>query len=63
MGLLVGGVAPVVNGAGAAGAGVRALVIDELHNVLAGRGEARREFLNLLRFPGSELTRSDQVAR
>lgn len=35
--------------------GVRALVIDELHNVLAGRGDARREFLNLLRFLGNEL--------
>ncbi|WP_312881569.1 TniB family NTP-binding protein [Actinomadura alba] len=35
--------------------GVRALVIDELHNALAGRGEARREFLNLLRFLGNEL--------
>jgi hypothetical protein len=35
--------------------GVRMLVIDELHNVLAGRGEARREFLNLLRFLGNEL--------
>jgi hypothetical protein len=35
--------------------GVRMLVIDELHNVLAGRGEARREFLNLLRFLGNEV--------
>jgi hypothetical protein len=35
--------------------GVRMLVIDELHNVLAGRGETRREFLNLLRFLGNEL--------
>jgi len=35
--------------------GVRVLVIDELHNVLAGRGEVRREFLNLLRFLGNEL--------
>ncbi|MDL4776797.1 TniB family NTP-binding protein [Actinomadura xylanilytica] len=35
--------------------GVRVLVIDELHNALAGRGEARREFLNLLRFLGNEL--------
>ncbi|MEN6451482.1 MAG: TniB family NTP-binding protein [Thermoguttaceae bacterium] len=34
---------------------VRVLVIDELHNVLAGRGEARREFSNLLRFLGNEL--------
>ncbi|MFG2088513.1 TniB family NTP-binding protein [Spirillospora sp. NPDC048824] len=36
-------------------AGVRTLVIDELHNVLAGRGDVRREFLNLLRFLGNEL--------
>ena len=35
--------------------GVRMLVIDELHNVLAGRGETRREFLNLIRFLGNEL--------
>ncbi|MBD1540622.1 TniB family NTP-binding protein [Pseudarthrobacter oxydans] len=35
--------------------GVRMLVIDEIHNVLAGRGETRREFLNLLRFLGNEL--------
>lgn len=35
--------------------GVRVLVIDELHNVLAGRGDVRREFLNLLRFLGNEL--------
>lgn len=35
--------------------GVRVLVIDELHNVLAGRGEDRREFSNLLRFLGNEL--------
>ncbi len=34
---------------------VRVLVIDELHNVLAGRGDVRREFLNLLRFLGNEL--------
>jgi len=34
---------------------VRMLVIDELHNVLAGRGDVRREFLNLLRFLGNEL--------
>lgn len=37
------------------GVGVRVLVIDELHNVLAGRGETRREFLNLIRFLGNEL--------
>ena len=35
--------------------GVRVLVIDELHNVLAGRSDIRREFLNLLRFLGNEL--------
>ncbi len=35
--------------------GVRVLVIDEIHNVLAGTGPTRREFLNLLRFLGNEL--------
>ncbi|MEN2743755.1 TniB family NTP-binding protein [Sinomonas halotolerans] len=35
--------------------GVKVLVIDELHNVLAGRGDVRREFLNLIRFLGNEL--------
>ena len=35
--------------------GVRVLVIDELHNVLAGPGNVRREFLNLIRFLGNEL--------
>lgn len=35
--------------------GVRMLVVDELHNVLAGRGDVRREFLNLIRFLGNEL--------
>lgn len=35
--------------------GVRMLVIDELHNVLAGQGNTRREFLNLIRFLGNEL--------
>ncbi|WP_026005767.1 TniB family NTP-binding protein [Arthrobacter sp. M2012083] len=35
--------------------GVRMLVIDEFHNVLAGNGEKRRAFLNLLRFLGNEL--------
>ena len=35
--------------------GVRVLVIDELHNVLVGRGNTRREFLNLIRFLGNEL--------
>jgi hypothetical protein len=36
-------------------AGIRVLVIDELHNVLSGQGGRRREFLNLLRFLGNEL--------
>jgi len=36
-------------------AAVRMLVIDELHNVLGGRGDGRREFLNLLRYLGNEL--------
>jgi len=35
--------------------GSRMLIIDELHNVLAGRNDVRREFLNLLRFLGNEL--------
>lgn len=35
--------------------GVRVLVIDELHNILAGNSMNRREFLNLLRFLGNEL--------
>jgi hypothetical protein len=35
--------------------GVRVLIIDELHNVLAGRGDVRREFLNLIRYLGNEL--------
>lgn len=33
----------------------RMLVIDELHNVLAGRSNDRNEFLNMLRFLGNEL--------
>jgi hypothetical protein len=33
----------------------RMIVIDELHNVLAGRADVQREFLNLLRFLGNEL--------
>ncbi|MFF1818402.1 TniB family NTP-binding protein [Kribbella sp. NPDC058245] len=37
------------------GAGVRMLVIDELHNVFGGTSDRRREFLNLLRFLGNEL--------
>lgn len=36
-------------------AGVRMLVIDELHNVLAGNGDTRRRFSNMLRFLGNEL--------
>lgn len=36
-------------------ADVRMLVIDELHNVLGGSGDKRREFLNLLRYLGNEL--------
>ncbi|MGZ8219144.1 TniB family NTP-binding protein [Methylomagnum sp.] len=35
--------------------GVRMLVIDELHNVLAGKADTRREFLNLIRFLGNSL--------
>ncbi|KQU45852.1 transposase [Rhodococcus sp. Leaf278] len=35
--------------------GVKMLIIDELHNVLAGRDNVRREFLNVLRFMGNEL--------
>ena len=35
--------------------GVRALVIDELHNLLAGRSDTRREFLNVLRYLGNQL--------
>jgi type II secretory pathway predicted ATPase ExeA len=31
------------------------LIIDELHNVLAGASKAQREFLNLIRFLGNEL--------
>ena len=34
---------------------VQVLVIDELHNVLGGSGDKRREFLNLLRYLGNEL--------
>lgn len=36
-------------------AGVRMLVVDELHHVLAGAADTRRQFLNLLRFLGNEL--------
>ena len=35
--------------------GTRVLVIDELHNVLAGTRTTRGEFLNLLRWLGNEL--------
>ncbi len=35
--------------------GVRMLVIDELHNILAGSATQQREFLGLLRFLGNEL--------
>jgi len=35
--------------------GTRILIIDELHNLLAGRQDARREFLNLLRYLGNAL--------
>lgn len=35
--------------------GTRILIIDELHNVLAGTPRVQREFLNLLRFLGNEL--------
>jgi hypothetical protein len=35
--------------------GVRMLVIDELHNILGGRSNSQREFLNLLRFLGNSL--------
>jgi hypothetical protein len=35
--------------------GVRILMIDELHNILAARPGQQREFLNLLRFIGNEL--------
>jgi hypothetical protein len=35
--------------------GVKMLVIDELHNMLAGNSSVRREFLNLIRFLGNAL--------
>lgn len=34
---------------------VRMLVIDEFHNILSGKTNAQREFLNLIRFLGNEL--------
>lgn len=35
--------------------GARVLIIDELHNILAGPTKTQREFLNLIRFLGNEL--------
>ncbi|MBZ0291721.1 MAG: TniB family NTP-binding protein [Anaerolineae bacterium] len=35
--------------------GAEMLIIDELHNVLSGKTDMRRQFLNLLRFLGNEL--------
>ena len=37
------------------GMGARVLIIDELHNMLAGNAAQRREFLNLLRYLGNHL--------
>ncbi len=37
------------------GVKVQMLVIDELHNIMAGAGSSQREFLNILRFLGNEL--------
>jgi hypothetical protein len=34
---------------------VKMLIIDEIHNILVGRSDQQREFLNLLRFLGNEL--------
>lgn len=34
---------------------VKMLIIDELHNLLAGNNNIQREFLNVLRFIGNEL--------
>lgn len=34
---------------------VKILIIDEIHNILAGRNDKQREFLNVLRFLGNEL--------
>ncbi len=34
---------------------VKMLLIDEIHNILAGRNDKQREFLNVLRFLGNEL--------
>jgi hypothetical protein len=35
--------------------GIRMLIIDEIHNILAGRSNVQREFLNLIRCLGNEL--------
>lgn len=35
--------------------GLRMLIIDELHNILAGRMDNQRQFLNLIRYLGNEL--------
>ncbi|MCW8916510.1 MAG: TniB family NTP-binding protein [Magnetovibrio sp.] len=35
--------------------GLRLLIIDELHNILAGRMDNQRQFLNLIRYLGNEL--------
>ena len=35
--------------------GTRMLIIDEMHNILAGPGSTPREFLNLIRFLGNAL--------
>lgn len=35
--------------------GVRVIVIDELHNMLAAHGRQQHQLLNLLRWPGNEL--------
>ena len=34
---------------------VKLLIIDEIHNILAGRSDNQREFLNVLRYLGNEL--------
>ena len=39
-------------------AGVRLLIIDELHNMLSGQVNQQRQFLNMLRFLGNELRMS-----
>ena len=37
------------------GIGMRIIIIDEIHNILAGPAKLQREFLNLIRFLGNEL--------